>query len=205
MGKKKDKGRRNNMADTLIGLVGKGFVIMAADTSRARSIVVMKGDDDKIMQLEQNKILGASGEAGDSAQFCEFIQRNIHYNNYRTDVPLGTAAVANFTRNNLAKALRSRPYHVNLLLGGYDTDSGPALYYMDYLASMEKMDFAVQGYAGHFLYGLLDKEYRPNLSEEEAVKLLKVCFEELKRRFLINSPNFIIKIVDANGVRVLDQ
>jgi len=163
----------------------------------------MKGDDDKIMHLDSHKLLGASGEVGDAHQFCEFIQKNIHFNNYRFDITLSTAAVANFTRNNLAKALRSRPYHCNILLAGYDAETGPALYYMDYLASMQKVKFGVQGYAGHFLYGLLDKEYREGINEAEALELLKKCVAELHLRFLINSPNFVIKVVDANGTRLV--
>ena len=31
------------------------------------------------------------------------------------------------------------PYQVNLLLAGYDKHSGPELYYMDYLASQQKV------------------------------------------------------------------
>jgi len=37
----------------------------------------------------------------------------------------------------LARALRRGPYQTNLLLAGYDEADGPALYYMDYLASLQ--------------------------------------------------------------------
>ena len=52
-----------------------------------------------------------------------------------------TNAAANFTRRNLADYLRSRtPYQVNLLIAGFDNDTGkPELYFMDYLASMIKV------------------------------------------------------------------
>ena len=33
------------------------------------------------------------------------------------------------------------PYQVNLLLAGYDKHSGPELYYMDYLASQQKVQY----------------------------------------------------------------
>merc|ERR1712125_7221 len=175
---------------------------MAADKSRARSIVVMANEEDKIMHLEKNKLLGASGKPGDCSQFCDFIQKNLNLHHYRTDVPLSTHAAANFTRNQLAIALRKSPYQCNLLLGGYDT-TGPSLYYMDYLASLQKMPYGIQGHASYFLLSILDKEYHPNLSEEEARTIINNCITELKTRFLINSPNFIIKIVDKDGIRVL--
>jgi hypothetical protein len=34
--------------DSLFGLVGDGFVLMAADTNAARSILVFKRDEDKV-------------------------------------------------------------------------------------------------------------------------------------------------------------
>lgn len=192
------------MADTVIGITGKDFVVMAADTSRARSIVIMTNEEDKIMNLEKNKLLGASGSAGDCSQFCDFIQKNLNLHRFRTDVPLSTSAAANFTRNQLAVALRRNPYMCNLLLGGFDADEGASLYFLDYLASLQKMKYGVQGYASYFILSILDKEFRDNLSLDDALGLLKLCFAELRQRFMINSPNFIIKVVDANGIRVVN-
>ena len=191
--------------DTLIGFTGKNFTIIAADKARARSIVIMNDNEDKIMNLEKNKLLAASGAAGDCSQFCDFVQKNLNLYRFKTDVPLSTNAAAHFTRNQLAVALRKSPYQCNLLLGGYDEDEGPSLYYLDYLASLQKMNYGAQGHASYFVLSLLDKDYRPDLSEEEAIQLLTRCFEGLKKRFLINSPNFIIKIVDQNGIREIPQ
>ncbi len=42
-----------------------------------RSIVRMKSDEDKILQLDGKKLLGIAGEQGDRAQFGEYIQKNI--------------------------------------------------------------------------------------------------------------------------------
>ena len=37
------------------------------------------------------------------------------------------------------------PYHVNLLLGGYDSEDGAQLFFMDYLASQVQLPYAVHG------------------------------------------------------------
>ena len=189
--------------DTVIGIVGKDFVLIAADTARARSILVLKGDDDKIMHLDSHKLLGASGETGDAHQFCEYIQKNINFYRFKSDTPLSTEATANFTRNQLATALRQNPYSVNLLLGGYDK-TGPSLYFLDYLASMHKMKYAVHGYGGNFLLSILDNEYKDNMTLEQVLPILTACIAELKVRFLINLPKFIVKVVDQDGIRILD-
>ena len=42
-------------------------------------------------------------------------------------------------------ALQS-PYHCNLLLAGYDEANGPSLYWMDYLATLNKINTGGTGY-----------------------------------------------------------
>lgn len=51
--------------DALFGLVGDGFTLLVADTSAARSIVVNKTEEDKIMILDSHKLLATSGQSGD--------------------------------------------------------------------------------------------------------------------------------------------
>jgi len=53
------------------------------------------------------------------------------------------------------------PYMVNLLLAGYDKDEGPSLYFMDYLASLNKVPFAAHGYGSMFTVSIMDRHYHP--------------------------------------------
>ena len=48
----------------------------------------------------------------------------------------------------MATAIRKGPFQTNLLLGGYDTQSGASLYWLDYMGAMSKVGFGAHGYAG---------------------------------------------------------
>ena len=50
--------------DISFALTGKGYVIVAADTTAARSIVKMKVDEDKIKVLSPQLLMAFSGEPG---------------------------------------------------------------------------------------------------------------------------------------------
>jgi 20S proteasome alpha/beta subunit len=50
--------------ETSFALTGKGYVIVAADTTAARSIVKMKVDQDKIKDLSPHLLMAYSGEPG---------------------------------------------------------------------------------------------------------------------------------------------
>ncbi|KAJ4744777.1 Proteasome subunit beta type [Rhynchospora pubera] len=187
--------------ECVFGLVGKGFAIVAADTSAVNSILVHKSNEDKVMVLDSHKLLGASGEPGDRVQFTEYIQKNVHLYQFRNGIPLTTAATANFTRGELATALRKNPYSVNILLAGYDKGVGPSMYYIDYIATMHKIEKGAFGYGSYFCLSMMDRLYHPDMSIEEAIELIDKCIIEIRTRLVVAPPNFVIKIVDQDGAR----
>ncbi|XP_047946826.1 proteasome subunit beta type-2-B-like [Salvia hispanica] len=187
--------------ESVFGLVGKDFAIVVADSSAVHSILVHKTDEDKIMLLDSHKLMGASGETGDRAQFTEYVQKNVALYQFRNGIPLTTAATANFTRGELATALRKNPYMVNIILAGYDKDVGPSLYFIDYIASLHKVDKAAFGYGSYFALSMMDRFYRRDMTVEEAIELVDKCITEIRSRLFVAPPNFLIKIVDKDGAR----
>ncbi|XP_050402829.1 proteasome subunit beta type-2 [Patella vulgata] len=190
--------------ECLIGLQGKDFVLVASDNISARSIVSMKQDQDKMFPLSDKLLMLVCGESGDTAQFAEYIAKNIQLYKMRNGYELSPSAAANFTRKQLADALRSQtPYQVNLLLAGYDKEDGPGLFYMDYLASLNKVPFGVHGYGGFFSLSVMDRFYRKDLTQPEAMKLLQQCIDELSKRFIVNMSSFNVRMVTKDGIQNL--
>ena len=56
-----NKQKYKNM-DSAFGICGRDWVIVCTDTSVNRSIFTLKHDDDKIIQLNQFKVLATTGE-----------------------------------------------------------------------------------------------------------------------------------------------
>jgi 20S proteasome alpha/beta subunit len=158
---------------------------------------------DKIKELTSHSAMGVSGPNCDLINFTEYIAKNLQLYELANDgTKLSTHAQANFCRGELAAALRKGPYQVNVLLGGYDP-SGSSLYFMDYLGSLQKVPYGSQGYAANFCLSIMDRECHERMNETEALTIIDHCIDELKTRFLIQQPNFIIKVVDKDGVRVV--
>jgi len=189
--------------ECLLGIQGKDFILLASDSVSARSIVKMKNDHDKMFELSDKLVMAVSGEPGDTVQFSEYISKNIQLYKMRNGYELSANAAANFTRRNMADALRSqRPKHVNMLIAGIDED-GPALFFLDYLASMIKVPFAVHGYGGMFTLSIMDRHYKKDMTRDEAMALLKMCLTEIQKRFLVDNPQFKVRVVGKNGVEDL--
>jgi 20S proteasome alpha/beta subunit len=183
---------------SVVGLSGPDYVIIAADSSVSSSIICMSEEYDRIAEIDKRHILALSGETGDSLQLSEYIQGNIALYKFRNSVELSTEAVSHFIRGILAEAIRKSPYEVNLLLGGYDGQ--PALYFLDYLGTLQKVTYGAQGYCQYFVASVFDKHYRPGLSLEDGKKLMKLALDQIKQRFTVAPHGFIVKVVDAEGI-----
>lgn len=108
---------RSPLQDFLCGIRGKDFVMVCSDTTAVQSIVVMKQDEDKLVPVDSHKLFAVSGEAGDRVNFSEYIIANVRLYALRNGATLSTKAVANYTRSELATALRKVRWRRQATLG----------------------------------------------------------------------------------------
>lgn len=139
---------------------------------------------------------------GDSIHFGEFIKANLHLYKYRNGRSLDTHAIGNFTRSELATALRRGPFLTNMVIAGFDSDTNePCVYWLDYLAMLHKVNAAGHGYGSMFIKSILDNNWHENMQEDEALQLVRTCIREIQTRFVAAPSCYVVKVVDANGVR----
>lgn len=83
----------------------------------------------------------------------------------------------------------------------------PKLFWLDQYGSLQNMRYAAHGYGSNFAYSILDQRYQGGMSRQEAVELIRDCFEQLRQRYVINSPKPPrIKCIDEYGVtEVIDS
>ena len=188
-----------------IGIQCNDFVLLAADRTSASSIIAVKHDVNKIEALDDHLAMAVVGEQGDALQFSGFIKVNIQLYKIRNGFELSPTSASHYIQRNLANYLRSRtPYHVNLLIAGYDTvDKKAHLTYMDYLATGIQVPFGVHGYGAYFALGILDRVYKQDATVEEAVEMVRKCVAEIQKRLIVNLPSFNLVIIDKDGQRDL--
>jgi len=185
----------------VFGLVGKDFTLLCSDGNAARSIICYQQNHDRIIELNKHNALAMSGDPGDVEQFSTFVKANMQLYSMRNNYETSPAETSCYTRRQLATAIRKNPYNVMLLSGGFDTmEDKPSLHYMGMYGSMVSVPFAAHGYGQMFTCSLLDRWYRPDLTEEQAIELFKKVCQELQRRFICNLPTFKLKKIDKDGV-----
>ncbi|WJX55030.1 Proteasome subunit beta type-2-A [Trifolium repens] len=78
--------------------------------------------------------------------------------------------------------LGKNPYSVNILLAGYDKETGPSLYYIDYIATLHKLEKGAFGYGSYFSLSMMDRHYHSGMSVKQAIDLVDKCIMEIRSR-----------------------
>ena len=96
--------------DTIFGIKGKDFVIIVADSTIARSIFKLKLHEDKIFELDNDKVIALAGAVSQRREFGNFLQKNVHLYKYKNGNKLDTTTTANWARSRMAYYLRRHPW-----------------------------------------------------------------------------------------------
>ena len=181
------------------------LVIIAADQMNASyGILILQENIDKIPVISNHTMMGVCGPNCDITNYANVIQQHMqtyHFQNNQT-ISLSVAAQANYARNVLSTALRRGPYQVDVLMGGVDAKTKESsLYWIDYLGTLQKVNYGCQGYCTQFCLSIMDEQYNVNvkMTKEDAIRIIQMCIKEIQKRFLPQQKHFIIKCMEYDS------
>jgi Proteasome subunit len=80
----------------------------------------------------------------------------------------------------------------------------PRLFWLDEYGSIQRLAYGAHGFGSNFALSILDEGYRSDLTKERAIELMRSCFDQLRLRYVINSPQPpCIKCVDRHGCHLV--
>jgi len=161
---------KNESKTTTVGLVVGDYVVLAADKRATGGAMIYHKRVKKIHKITDYAAMTISGLVADAQVLVDEARyvSKAYEMDYGKRIKL--SSLANFMSLVLSAYLRYSPFIVQLLLGGVD-EGGPSLYYLDLYGSVSKERYASTGSGSPVAYGVLEKEYRSDLTLEEARKL----------------------------------
>jgi len=80
----------------------------------------------------------------------------------------------------------------------------PKLYWIDEYGAIQSLEYGAHGLGANFALSILDRQYNPDLTREQAATLIDDCFQQLNTRFVINCPAPpCVKCIDRDGCRLV--
>jgi proteasome beta subunit len=135
-----------------------------------------------------------AGGVGDAQQLVRIIQVECSLYEMRRGKTMSVGAASTLLSNYLNQN-RYYPYYVQLLMGGFD-DDGPSVYSVDALGGVSREDEIVAtGSGSPIAYGVLEDQFRPDMSEGEAKDLAIRAVRSAMRRDAGSGEDIMVVVI----------
>ncbi|TMW62996.1 hypothetical protein Poli38472_005614 [Pythium oligandrum] len=160
---------------TTLAFIYKGGICVAVDSRSTQGAFIASGKVKKINPINEYILATLAGTAAD----CQYWQRNLAVqcrmyelrNRHRISVRAASKLIANTTNY-----YKRYGMSIGMMMMGYDNGE-PVLYYIDdegsRMRASDKVPKFSVGSGSTYAYGVLDNNWRMDLTDEEAVELGK--------------------------------
>lgn len=154
---------------TTVGLLGKGFVVLAAERKATMGYLVASKHTKKIIELDKHAGMTIAGSVGDAQALERYIKAEMKLYELEESRKISIKAVATLV-SNILYARSYFPYYVQLLIGGHDSE--PRLFSFDPTGSViEEKDYFSTGSGSVMALGVLEDKYKEGIDLEGTKKL----------------------------------
>ena len=187
---------------TTLGLIYKDGVVLAADRRATAGHMIANKTAEKVMPISDNIGITTAGMVADLQALTRIMRSEISLHSIRSGGKMKTkAAVGLLSTILFNKRLSMNILYGEFIVGGYDTK--PELYSIDEAGGQGTDQFTVTGSGGVFALGVLEADYKPNMTEEEAVKLAYKAISSSLRRDVYTGEGIDIAVINKKGFKKL--
>lgn len=188
---------------TTVGIKATDGVVLCADMRASAGYFIANNNTMKIQQLAKHAGLTLAGGVADAQNITDVLRYHaaIHKVQKNENIPIRSLArlcSLLFHQN------RGYPFIADILIGGYDK-RGPALLNIDMFGSVEEKNFVTTGSGSPVAYGLLEEEYKDNLTAEQAKVIALRAVKAAIVRNIGTGDGINVAIIDKDGFRLLTR
>lgn len=165
-------GGGHDLGTTIIAVSYEGGVILAADSRTSTGTYVVNRVTNKLTKLTDNVWCCRSGSAADTQAFADVVSRYMRQHAVETDqkfVPVKSVA-AMFRQ--LCYEYRDQ-ISAGIIVGGWDPINGGSVFNIPLGGAMIQHHYAMGGSGSIFLYAWMDKQYRPGMTKDQCLQLVR--------------------------------
>ena len=186
---------------TTVGIMVKSGVVIATESQATAGFTVASKQAQKLFEINKYAAATISGGVAD----CQYVINQLRALSKLEEIEDGKVPepkyVANITRNIL---FSGRSYFLSMMIiGGYSVkQSKGKLYGIDLLGTFYEEDkFLSFGSGAPFSLGVLEADWKPKMSSEQGIQLIKTAITSSKERDAASGFNIQICTIDKDGFK----
>ncbi len=196
---------------TILGIVCKDGVVMAADRQITMGNIVARKDAEKVFTITDYLVFAGCGVAGDIQRVPRIISAELKLKELRSKSRPTIKQAANLLFQIAYSGIRQPsmiPQQVGSLLAGFNEDGSIELYSVEAAGSIQRVsDYdASQGSGMPYVLGLLERQYKKDMSIKEGVELAKEALKASTQRDVGSGYGIDVYTITKEGIKkVVEQ
>ncbi len=188
---------------TTVGVMGKDFVILAAERKATMGYLVASQDAQKIFKIDERLGMTIAGLVGDAQALIRYIRAELKLYKLQEERPIELEAASTLIAN-ILYSRRFYPYIVQLVVAGYD--SKPSLFTLSPDGSVMPEKFFSTGSGSPIAFGVLENEIKEDLSIEDAKRIaVRAVRAATKRDIASGGSGIDAVVINKSGFKILDD
>ena len=188
---------------TTVAIKVKDGVVLCADMRASAGYFVANNNTMKIQKIEQHAGLTLAGGVADAQNIVDVLRYHANVHRIQNQEPIPIKSLARLT-SLMFHQNRGYPFIADILVGGYDNE-GPQLFNIDMFGSVEEKNYVTTGSGSPVAYGLLEEEYKDNLTLDEAKSIALRAVKAAITRNIGTGDGINVALIDKNGFQLLDS
>ena len=188
---------------TTVGIKAKDGVILCADMRASAGYFIANNNTMKIQKIDEHAGITMAGGVADAQNITDILRYHANIHRIEKQEPIPIKSLTRLT-SLIFHQNRGYPFIADILVGGYD-NAGPALFNIDMFGSVEEKTYVTTGSGSPVAYGLLEEEYRDDLTAEEAKVIALRAVKAAITRNIGTGDGINVSIIDKDGFRLLTK
>ena len=189
---------------TILGIKFNGGVVLAADKRTTAGHMIVGKASQKVYSVHNNIALAWAGTVSANQMLIKYLRSELKIIELRTHRQPKVQEAASMMRNWQYSMIR-RPMMIedisSFIFGGYDS-GGARLFHSNFDGTLRELDdYQVDGSGMMFALGVIEKEYKDNMTQDEAVNLAVTAIDIALQRDSGSGNGIDVVVIDQNGVR----
>ncbi len=188
---------------TTVGIKAKDGVVLCADMRASAGYFIANNNTMKIQKIDEHAGMTMAGGVADAQNITDILRYHANIHRIEKQEPIPIKSLTRLT-SLIFHQNRGYPFIADILVGGYD-NAGPALFNIDMFGSVEEKTYVTTGSGSPVAYGLLEEEYRDDLTVEEAKVIALRAVKAAITRNIGTGDGINVSIIDKDGFRLLTK
>ena len=182
---------------TTLSFVFQHGIIVAADARATMGPFIASNEVKKVFEINDRLLGTIAGGAADCMFWFRQLDRIVKIHEHRHKESLSASSCSKLLSDMLAQ-YRGQGLSVGTMISGFDGDT-PALYFVDNDGTRLKGQVYSVGSGSPYAYGVMDTEYKWDLSLEDAIALGRRAIYHAGHRDAMSGGEINLYHVHANG------